>query len=171
MWKFRLTNPRGEWVIGACLPILLLRYNWTFQEYVTHLLHVPDGDAPGGDAPFYFLRVQFVDGICAGVGMLLTLILVALTWKPYQKQSSMALFMGWIWCMPSVVTALMIYCRTSRLMDAQQAVSGWKTYDEWSHDRWAPFWATLLTGLALHLYLRWRFGWAEWTAKHLFSRG
>jgi hypothetical protein len=113
MWKLPITNPRGEWVIGICLPIISLRYNWTFHEYVTHLLDVPHGDAPGGDAPFYFLRVHFVDGICARIGMLLTLILVALTWKPHRRQSSMALMFGWIWCMPSLANALIIYCRTS----------------------------------------------------------
>jgi hypothetical protein len=150
---------RGEWVLGLSLPILLLRYNWTFHEYVTRLLDVPRGDVPGrDDSPFYFLRVDAVDGICAGIGFALSLVLAALTWKRYRNESIMVLFMGWICCLPSFVNAIIIVSGTSHLMNAKTAVSSWKTFDEWFRFRQAAFWGTLLAALPFCYVLRRRYG-------------
>ena len=161
MWK--LTNPKGEWILAVVVAILLVRYSWTLHEYVELALDVPAGDAPGGDAPFWFLRQHVVDGVCAEVGMLLALLLAALTWKRYPRYSSTALWMGCLWSVPSVVDALIICCRSSNLMDPRRAATDWKTFDQWLDDplRRVSFYASLAAIVALAFALRRRSGWTQ----------
>jgi hypothetical protein len=114
------------------------------------------------------MREKVVDGICAGAGMALSIILVALTWKHYRRYSSMALVFAWIWCMPWVADALVISWRSSHLMDARRAVSAWKTYDEYRNDplRQAAKWGATLFALPLAFSFRKRYGWKQPAETH-----
>jgi hypothetical protein len=111
------------------------------------------------------MREKVVHGICAGTGMALSIILVALTWKHYRRLSSIALFLAWISCMPWIADALVISWRSSHLMDARRAVSAWKTYDEFGNDplRQAAEWGATLFAVPLALFFRKRYGWKQAT--------
>jgi hypothetical protein len=154
----------GWWIWAVLLLILTLRWSDSLEEYVRHVLNVPDGDAPGNAGePFWFMRQKVVEGICAGTGMTLVIVLVALTWKHYRRYSSMALFFAWIWCMPWVADALVISCRSSHLMDARRAVSAWQTYDQFGSDPLRAF-AKLGSGLLavpLAFFFAKRYGWKQ----------
>jgi hypothetical protein len=161
MWTSRKSDFKGCWVVAVLLLIVyFVGSNWTFDEYVSHALGVPEDGAPGDAPPFYFLRHDFVRGVCAGAALLLTLVLVALTWKQYQPYSGMALWMAWLWLMPPIVDALIIYWRCPHLMDARRAVSGWNTFHEYLDDpfRRAAYWVTALFAVPLALFLSWRYG-------------
>ncbi len=153
---------KGWWIWAPLMVILTLRWSESLQEYVIHVVNVPQGDAPGG-APFWSMRQKVVDGICAGTGMALSIVLVALTWKRYRRLSSIALVFAWIWCMPWVADALVISCRSSHLMDARRAVSAWKTSDEYRNDplREAADWGTTLFALPLAFFFAKRYGWKQ----------
>jgi len=165
MWTIRKPDSKawkGLWVLAVNLLIFyFVGSNLTFQDYVSHTLGVPDVGSPGDDPPFSFLRQHFVQGVCAGAAVLLNLVLVALTWKRYQLFSGMALWMTWLWLMPPIVDALIIYWRCPHLLDARNAVSGWNTFHEWLNDplRRAAFWGTALFALPLAGFVSWR--WAR----------
>ncbi len=160
MWKLPLHNEKDDWVFFAGFLALIPTFSWTFHEYVSHLLNVPSGSAPGNDGPFYFLRQDVVRGICAATGMLLSLILVALTWKRFPKGSCNALWFAWLWTMPWAAVGLYAYCGSSHLMDPQTATAGWKTADEYVEDPIKPTAMLLmaLVAVAMNLLFR-RYRW------------
>ena len=163
MWKLPLYKEKDDWIWLACLLTLIPGFSWTYHEYVSHLLNVPRGDAPGGnDAPFYFMRQDVVRGICAATGMFLSLVLVAVTWKRFPKGSSNALWFAWLWSMPWVAMALVTYCRSSHLMDPQRATAGWTTAEQYSSDpiRWTTFILAMLAAPAMNRWLR-RYRWGN----------
>jgi hypothetical protein len=130
-----MTSRKSDWVIMIALTVIIcLRYNGTFEDYVGHLLNVPQGDAPGGGPPFWFLRRDFLDGICAATAMFLATLLVAVTWKLNRRTSFQAFFMAWIWCMPGTLRGLIIWWRCPHLMDPQRAVSPWATSEQLLND-------------------------------------
>jgi hypothetical protein len=157
MWKLPLCKEKDDWILLACLVTLTPTFSWTYQEYLSHLLNVPGGDAPGGnDAPFYFMRQYVMRGLCAATGMLLTLILVALTWTRFPKGSSHALWFAWLWSMPWAVNGLYTYCRSSHLMDPQRATADWATAGEYISDpvRHAAMFLAMASALAINFLLR-----------------
>jgi hypothetical protein len=158
MWKFRICNNKDEWIPFLCLFTLIPGFSWTYHEYLNQLLNVPRGDAPGGnDAPFYFMLQDVVRGLCAATGMLLSLVVVALTWKRFPKGSRNALWFAWLWSMPWVASAFVTYCGSSHLMDAQRAISRWRTHDEYLYDplrEGATYGALLFAGVLAFLARR-----------------
>ncbi len=86
---------RGWWILLVLVLIdAFVGTNWTFQQHVSHALGVPDTASPGDAPPFYFIRQDFVRGICAGIGLLLSFVLVAVTWKRFRHYSGIALWMS-----------------------------------------------------------------------------
>jgi len=162
-----VANRKSEWVIMIAVTIIIcvVRYNWTLEKYVGHLLNMPQGEAPGGgpgdDRPFWFLRRDFLDGICAATGMLLATVLVAVTSSFNRRASFQAFFMAWIWCMPGTLRGLIIWWRCPHLMDPQRAVSAWATFDQWINDPLIAIamWGSLLFALAIVLAFRRHFRW------------
>ena len=155
------SEPEGWWILVVSLLIYaFVGTNWTFQQYVGHALAVPDTALPGDSPPFYFIRHDFVRGVCAGIAALLSFVLVAATWKRFPHYSGIALFMSWLWLMPHVCDAWMIYWRCPHLLDAHKAASAWNTFDEYLNDplRQAVKWGNLLFAVALAVVLsrRWR---------------
>jgi hypothetical protein len=134
------SSTKADWVImiSVTLIVAVVRYNFAFEQFLTRSFGFPDGsvlgEGPGNNPPFYFLRQDAMDGLCAGIAMGLALVLVAVTWKRYRRASSMAFFMAWIWCMPGLVRGLIIWWRCPHLMDPQRAVSAWPTFDAWMYD-------------------------------------
>jgi hypothetical protein len=157
MWKLPLFKEKDDLIPVACLITLLPNFSWTYHDYLSRLLDVPGGDAPGAsDGPFYFMRQDVIRGLCAATGMLLSLILVALTWKRFPKGSSTALWFGWLWSMPWVVDGLYTYCRSSHLMDPQRATAGWTTASAYIADpiRHTAMFLAMLVAVALGFLLR-----------------
>jgi hypothetical protein len=153
------SSTKADWIvmIGVTLIGAAVRYNFAFERFLTRSLGFPDGsvlgEGPGNNPPFYFLRLDAMDGLCAGIAMCLALVLVCATWKRYRRSSSMAFFMAWIWCMPGVVRGLIIWWRCPHLMDPQRAVSAWPTFDAWMND---PL-PSVAMGITLLLGVGWAF--------------
>jgi hypothetical protein len=163
MWKMPLYNHKDECILVACFFTVIPAFSWTFHEYVQHWLNVPPGDTPGGsDSPLYFMRQDVVWGICSATAMLLSLVLVALTWKRFPQGSSHALWFSWLWTMPWVASGLVTLCRSSHLMDPQKATAGWATAHDYIADpiRHGAMILMMLTALAMSFLMR-RYRWGN----------
>jgi hypothetical protein len=158
MQTSRASEFKGSWILVPQLLIILVAFNLTFEDYVRRTVGMPNVGSPGDSPPFYYLREYCVQGVCAGVALLLALTLSGLTWRRYPLYSGMCLWMAWLWFMPRIVDAVIIYSRCSHLMDVQRAASGWNTLHEFLNDpfRRAAYWATVLPTLPLALFLSWR---------------
>ncbi len=153
------SETRGWWIfLISVLIYAFIGTNLSFEQYVSKAMGVPDTALPGDSPPFYFIREHFVRGVCAGVAVLLSFVLVAVTWKRFPHYSGITLWMSWLWLMPHVCEALMIYGRCPHLLDANKAASAWNTDDEFLNDplRRAVEWGNLLFAVAMALVLsRW----------------
>lgn len=161
------TVPTSRWydwkyyaVIGACLLIFhFVAYGDEFEQFVNKALQVPNNFQPTEDPPLYFLRQDFVDGICKGSGALLLFVLASLAWSRFRRDSFALLVVSWICLMPDVAKAFVIYWQCPHLLDARKAESPWATFEEYWH---APIldltmFGTLIFGLAFGLAFRSRF--------------
>jgi hypothetical protein len=134
---------KGVWTLVA---VLLVAYfigsNHDFNAYIASRLNVPETE---GNSPLYYLRRDFVHGVSAGVAAFLGVSLALLTWRHCQPYSGMCLWMSWLWNMPRVAEAALIYWRCPLLLDPNRAVSAWPTIHEYWKDpyRQAAYWVTL----------------------------
>jgi hypothetical protein len=99
-------------------------------------------DGPGDAPPWYFIRHQFVDGVCKGVALLITLLLALMVvrWVP-ESSLTLAMF-GLIWLGGEVWQSVVIMMNCQNLMDPVQATTRWKTFDDFLYDpiyRYPPF--------------------------------
>ena len=149
------TNYKGIWTLGL---LLLLVYfvgsNLEFDNYVCVQLGVPEAT---GNSPLYFVRRDFVQGISNGLAAFLGMTLALATWRRCQPFSGWCLWMSWLWFMPKVVRAAIIYWQCPWVLDPNRAVSPWPTLHAYLYDPLgrAAFWATLAaTAPFVYLALR-----------------
>ena len=136
-------NFKGVWTLVALLLVVyFIGFNLDFNDYITSRLNVPETE---GNSPLYFLRLIFVQGVSAGVAAFLGVSLALLTWRRCQPFSGMCLWMSWLWNMPRVAEAALIYWRCPFLLDPNRAVSAWPRMHDYLSDpyRQAAFWGTL----------------------------
>lgn len=94
--------------MSAAFVITCLHHSDALHEFVGGALGMPDVGRPGENPPFYFIRRDFVDGICAGVAELLAFVLAAATWKRFRQESIFILWFTWLWLSPSISEACII---------------------------------------------------------------
>ena len=154
---------KGVWVLALGLLIgHFVSYNIAFSEFLSRLLNVPHNASPQDNPPLYFLRQDVVAGLCFGAGMLLTVLLVAITWRRFQPYSFVTLWLAWLFCMPGIVKAASVYVRCPNLLDPRGAKSAWLTFEDYIHDPYlkGAMYGTMAVGVVLAYvtrHSRWRF--------------
>src|SRR5258706_14821911 len=93
----------GKWRWGAFLVIYFL--SGISGLYLGRLFGAPS-DSPGSEPPWYFIRQDFFHGIGSLAGMVVILLILALTWRRYSVGNWVLLMFVGIWMIPSVVTAI-----------------------------------------------------------------
>jgi len=124
--------------------IFALAHATRVEQLVGATLAVPDNAFPGENPPFYFIRRDFVDGICASAAAILMLALSACTWRFYRLESAFVVFLAGLMCAPAIEDVLIISVRCHDLLDARRATSDWATLKEYLYDpfRWFAHSAT-----------------------------
>jgi hypothetical protein len=117
---------RGWWRFLIFLPVFFCTA--MSGLYIPRWLDVPM-PSPGAEPPWYFIRQDFFSGLGTTAGMLLLLILLAVTWRRYTVTNWILLLNIFIWMFPSAFTALIIYIRCENFFDYPNAISAWPTFN------------------------------------------
>lgn len=151
---------KGAWVLVVLLfmPPFEYRFGPQLEAHVRQTLDVPDDGSLGQDPPFYYLRGEFVEGVCSAVFAAVGFLFAAATWKWCQPYSGVAFWMIWLHHMPGAVDALIVYWRCPHLLDAEKAISGWKTFEEALNDplRDTAHWVTASLAVLFACLVMWR---------------
>ena len=133
----------------------------TFHDYVAGILDMPDVRMVS-DPPFYWIRHDFIDGICAAVGLLVALAVSTMTWKYSPTFSHMMQWMSLHWLGSHVAESIYIWVQCDNLL-TEKATCPWPTFDAYRGDpfRW------LVKGIALAVALVYAVGggWC-WLRRH-----
>jgi hypothetical protein len=121
-----------------------------FQEPVMGWLSL-HGGSPGEEPPWYFITLDFADGICASGALLLSLIIAVVTWRWYPTYSSMMVWMPLISYGGDIAQAWLIHQACPGIIDGQRITSRWPTFDSYLYDEYISRAQTLfgLSGILL----------------------
>ncbi|HEY1250470.1 MAG TPA: hypothetical protein VGH97_04725 [Thermoanaerobaculia bacterium] len=106
---------------------------------------------PGDNPPWWFIRTDFVQGICLGAGIVLCLVIAILTWKRYPGNTRAMLWVNILWSGGGAWKAILIALNTRHLFDPTRAeTSRWPTFNSWQTDPliWTGWVAVMVGALA-----------------------
>lgn len=131
---------KGKYAVRSVVFVLMLSlslfiyYTANQQYFVMSEQLSTFKDNPGDQVPWYFIRRDFVKGICYSVALLVTLV-IAIGIAPWFPESSlMFAFFGLIWLGSGVWQAAVIQANCQDLMNPVKATTRWQTFDQFLHD-------------------------------------
>jgi len=142
---------------------------WKFKPAVVQFFHFPH-TIPGDDPPWYFMRQDFVHGVCALGVFLTTLAIAAVGWKRFRFYAELTICMSITWQGGEIIRATIIYFSCPNFL-YPTAVSRWPTFDSYLDDPAISLGRQLVqcAGSVLAFYLvfrRWRTKPAEEATDH-----
>jgi hypothetical protein len=109
---------RGWWVLVVMLAILILSGQvsvYLFKQFFSADV------SPGSDPPWYFIRQDFIEGICMAVGGSICLLFGAWAWHRYKPYGWMCTWMSLLWFGYRAWPAVVILLKTRHLMEVSAA--------------------------------------------------
>jgi len=130
-WKYLIRNVC--FVLAMGLQIFI--YHMANERYfvVTEQLNTFQ-DKPGDVLPWYFIRRDFLHGICHGMALLITLMaaLVVVRWFP--ESALWLAFSSLIWLGGGIWKSAVIMASCTDLMDPVKATTHWQNFDQYLYD-------------------------------------
>ena len=122
---------RGWWVMVLYVVIYILCTNLSI--YFSQMLEIPSG-SPGITPPWYFIRRDFIEGICMMFGAILCLTIGSLTWKSYKIYAGIGIWFTLLWYGPNIWKTFVISIRTDHLFDPTLARTSWADFKAYLND-------------------------------------
>ena len=122
---------RGWWIM--LLFILFFCAGQSAGLYFSDIVYVPS-QRIGDDPPFYFIRQDFVQGICLGISGFLGLAVGAFCWKRYPIYSGMIVWMSILWTGGALAKSIIILIKTNDILSPTTSESSWQTFEEYLND-------------------------------------
>ena len=122
---------RGWWIMLLWVVIFVLCGE--ASRYFSQMFGVR-GDSPGIDPPWYYIRRDFIEGICMTFGAILSFTIAGLTWKSYKLYAWMGIWFTLLWYGPAIWKASVISLRTGHLFDPTLAQTSWADFKTYSSD-------------------------------------
>ena len=143
----------GGWLI----VVLIVIHGITLETgiYLSQIFRIP-GDGPGQVIPWYFIRRDFIEGICRAVEVTVCLLLGLLVWHRYRRYARMLIFLPLLFSGYAIWKLGVILLRTKHVMNPQLAQSSWPSFDAYFNDRliWTGLPVVLLTGVAVSFLIK-----------------
>ena len=148
--KISLSKDSGWWLLASMFVIFMIGSSiglyWGERAF-------DPSQGPGGDPPFYFIRRDFIQGICMAASQLSVLFVCFVFMKRHPLYSWMTIGMSIIFCGGSIAKLIIIYFKTSNILTPQLSESSWNTFRDYINDPiiWISQGATLFLGLTISL--------------------
>lgn len=105
--------------VAVSASLVLSPYFWTDETF-------------GQDVPWYFMGRDFVRGVCATVGLLVTIILGLIASRTYGRAVWRSLFPAFIFLSLYVGQGLSVFLFTNRIWEgAASASSQWRSFEDY----------------------------------------
>jgi hypothetical protein len=126
------------WRSYGLLALALVFYVLCGMLSLSYTKQLTFSDPPGGDAPWYFIRGDVINGLCMLLYLVLCLASGALAIRKRWPGGAAMIFFGVIWSAAPIWQLGLIYLRSEDIFDPVAARTSWLTSDSYFDDplRW-----------------------------------
>lgn len=127
-WLLRGWRTYGLLALALVFYVLCGKLSLSYRKQLTF------SDLPAGDAPWYFIRGDVIDGLCMLLYLVLCLAIGALAISKRWHGGATMIFFGVIWSAAQVWQLGLIYLKSDHIFDPVAARTSWLTADSYFDD-------------------------------------
>ncbi|HNG95532.1 MAG TPA: hypothetical protein PLB32_22200 [Acidobacteriota bacterium] len=144
----------GIWLLPIFLVTLLL--STTLGLQLSQALFI---EGQPNNPPWYFIRQDFIRGLCDAVALLFSVTLGLVTWERYRICASMLIWLSVLYFGGKVWQVLVIFHRCDFVLDRRLAQTQWTSFESYLYD--PLIWYGQLGIAVSAVGLAWTFAWYE----------
>ena len=125
-WKIQVS---GIWIPGLFIIAMVL--SSTIGSQLSQALTIEDQP---NIPPWYFIRQDFIQGMCDAVALLFCVTLGLVTLERHRVMASMTIWMSILWLGGKVWQMIVIFFRSDYVLHRRLARTQWTTFESYLYD-------------------------------------